>query len=89
MTGFLFGVSAVLVLDQAAPLVGFTPDGTNDVVQFALVQVHALDERERVELLVVRRRRRDLPQHLVGADHVHAGRERHVEWRGPIRSRGS
>ncbi|CCH88440.1 Sulphate transporter [Modestobacter italicus] len=34
MTGFLFGVSAVLVLDQLAPLVGYAPQGPNEVVQF-------------------------------------------------------
>jgi SulP family sulfate permease len=34
MTGFLFGVSAVLVLDQLAPLVGYVPQGRNEIVQF-------------------------------------------------------
>lgn len=34
MTGFLIGVAVVLVLDQAAPLVGFSPQGANEVVQF-------------------------------------------------------
>src|SRR5919199_4695822 len=33
MTGFLIGVAVVLVLDQLAPLVGFSPQGTNEVVQ--------------------------------------------------------
>lgn len=34
MTGFLIGVAVVLVLDQFAPLVGFSPRGGNEVVQF-------------------------------------------------------
>nr|WP_289017399.1 SulP family inorganic anion transporter [uncultured Ornithinimicrobium sp.] len=34
MTGFLFGVSGVLVLDQLAPLVGYQPDGPNELLQF-------------------------------------------------------
>lgn len=39
MTGFLIGVAVVLVLDQLAPLVGFSPRGANEVVQFVdLVQ---------------------------------------------------
>ncbi|WP_216326525.1 SulP family inorganic anion transporter [Deinococcus aestuarii] len=34
MTGFLTGVAAVLVLDQLAPLVGYSPRGANEIVQF-------------------------------------------------------
>lgn len=34
MTGFLTGVAAVLVLDQLAPLVGYSPRGSNEIVQF-------------------------------------------------------
>jgi SulP family sulfate permease len=34
MTGFLTGVAAVVVLDQLAPLVGYSPRGANEVVQF-------------------------------------------------------
>ena len=34
MTGFLFGVSGVLVLDQVAPLVGYQPTGPNELMQF-------------------------------------------------------
>ena len=34
MTGFLFGVSGVLVLDQVAPLVGYRPEGANELLQF-------------------------------------------------------
>ena len=34
MTGFLIGVAAVLVLDQLAPLVGLSPRGGNEIVQF-------------------------------------------------------
>ena len=34
MTGFLFGVSGVLVLDQLAPLVGYRPEGGNELLQF-------------------------------------------------------
>jgi SulP family sulfate permease len=41
MTGFLIGVAAVLVLDQLAPLVGFHPHGTNEVVQFVDLLAHA------------------------------------------------
>ena len=33
MTGFLIGVAVVLILDQLAPLVGFNPQGANEVVQ--------------------------------------------------------
>lgn len=34
MQGFLFGVSAVLFLDQLAPMVGYSPEGANELVQF-------------------------------------------------------
>lgn len=34
MQGFLFGVSAVLFLDQLAPMVGYSPEGPNEVAQF-------------------------------------------------------
>ncbi|HEY9505396.1 MAG TPA: SulP family inorganic anion transporter [Gemmatimonadales bacterium] len=34
MTGFLIGVAAVLVLDQLAPLAGYSPEGPNEVAQF-------------------------------------------------------
>lgn len=34
MQGFLFGVSLVLVLDQFAPMVGYSPEGSNEIVQF-------------------------------------------------------
>lgn len=34
MTGFLTGVAVVLVLDQLAPLVGFSAQGRNEIVQF-------------------------------------------------------
>jgi SulP family sulfate permease len=34
MTGFLIGVAVVLVLDQFAPLAGFSPQGGNEIVQF-------------------------------------------------------
>lgn len=34
MIGFLSGVAVVLVLDQLAPLVGLTPEGPNEVMQF-------------------------------------------------------
>lgn len=34
MTGFLIGVAVVLILDQLAPLVGYSPEGANEVVQF-------------------------------------------------------
>ena len=40
MTGFLIGVAAVLVLDQLAPLVGFSPSGGNEVVQFVDLLAH-------------------------------------------------
>jgi len=35
MTGFLIGVAVVLVLDQLAPLVGYQPEGGNELVQLA------------------------------------------------------
>lgn len=41
MTGFLFGVAAVLVLDQLAPLVGYSPRGANEVVQVIDLIAHA------------------------------------------------
>lgn len=41
MTGFLIGVAAVLVLDQIAPLVGFSPRGGNEIVQFVDLLAHA------------------------------------------------
>lgn len=34
MTGFLMGVAVVLILDQAAPLVGVNPDGGNEITRF-------------------------------------------------------
>ena len=34
MTGFLIGVAVVLILDQLAPLMGYTPGRGNEVVQF-------------------------------------------------------
>jgi SulP family sulfate permease len=40
MTGFLIGVAVVLILDQLAPLVGFSPQGGNEVVQFVDVLAH-------------------------------------------------
>jgi SulP family sulfate permease len=33
MTGFLIGVAVVLILDQMAPLVGFSPQGGNEIMQ--------------------------------------------------------
>jgi SulP family sulfate permease len=41
MTGFLIGVAVVLVLDQLAPLVGVSPQGPNEVVQFVDLLAHA------------------------------------------------
>ena len=41
MTGFLTGVAAVLILDQLAPLVGFSPQGSNEVVQFLDLLAHS------------------------------------------------
>jgi SulP family sulfate permease len=40
MTGFLIGVAVVLILDQLAPLAGFSPQGGNEVVQFADLLAH-------------------------------------------------
>lgn len=40
MTGFLIGVAVVLILDQLAPLVGFHPRGSNEVVQFVDLLAH-------------------------------------------------
>ena len=40
MTGFLIGVAFVLILDQLAPLVGFNPEGGNEVVQFLDLLAH-------------------------------------------------
>ena len=34
MTGFLIGVAVVLILDQIAPLVGYSPRGANEITQF-------------------------------------------------------
>lgn len=41
MTGFLIGVAVVLVLDQLAPLLGYSPQGANEVVQFFDLLWHA------------------------------------------------
>jgi SulP family sulfate permease len=43
MTGFLIGVAVVLVLDQLAPLVGYPPEGGNEVTQFLDLIAHAPD----------------------------------------------
>ena len=40
MTGFLSGVAVVLVLDQLAPLVGYSPEGSNELVQFIDLLAH-------------------------------------------------
>lgn len=40
MTGFLIGVAVVLILDQLAPLVGFSPQGGNEVLQFLDLLAH-------------------------------------------------
>jgi SulP family sulfate permease len=40
MTGFLIGVAVVLILDQLAPLVGFNPEGGNEIVQFLDLLAH-------------------------------------------------
>lgn len=40
MTGFLIGVAAVLVLDQLAPLVGYSPEGGNEVIQLVDLLAH-------------------------------------------------
>src|SRR5918997_148234 len=41
MTGFLIGVAVVLILDQLAPLVGYSPEGANEAVQFLDLLVHS------------------------------------------------
>jgi SulP family sulfate permease len=41
MTGFLIGVAVVLILDQLAPLVGVSPSGANEVLQFLDLLAHA------------------------------------------------
>ncbi|MDQ3930032.1 MAG: SulP family inorganic anion transporter, partial [Chloroflexota bacterium] len=40
MTGFLIGVAVVLIMDQLAPLVGFSPRPGNEVVQLADLLSH-------------------------------------------------
>jgi SulP family sulfate permease len=40
MTGFLIGVAVVLILDQFAPLVGYSPEEGNEVTQFIDVLLH-------------------------------------------------
>ena len=40
MTGFLSGVAVVLILDQLAPLVGYSPQGINELTRFADLLVH-------------------------------------------------
>jgi sulfate permease, SulP family len=40
MTGFLIGVAVVLIMDQLAPLVGFSPRGGNEVTQLADLVSH-------------------------------------------------
>jgi len=47
MTGFLTGVAVVLILSQAADLVGFKPNGGNEIIKFAdlLRNVEAFDGR--------------------------------------------
>jgi sulfate permease, SulP family len=42
MTGFLIGVAVVLILDQLAPLAGYSPQGGNEVVQFLDLLQHAM-----------------------------------------------
>jgi SulP family sulfate permease len=42
MTGFLIGVAVVLILDQLAPLVGYSPRGGNEVTQFLDLLRHAM-----------------------------------------------
>lgn len=41
MTGFLAGVAVLLVLDQSAALVGYSPSGANEVLQFIDLVAHA------------------------------------------------
>lgn len=45
MTGFLSGVAIVLVLDQLAPLVGYSPRGGSELVQFVdlIAHIHSFD----------------------------------------------
>jgi sulfate permease, SulP family len=43
MTGFLIGVAVVLVLDQLAPLVGYSARGANEVVQFVDLLRHVAE----------------------------------------------
>lgn len=40
MTGFLIGVAVVLILDQFAPLVGYSPEGANEIAQFVDILLH-------------------------------------------------
>lgn len=40
MQGFLFGVSLVLVLDQLAPMLGYSPKGDNEITQFIDLITH-------------------------------------------------
>ncbi|MGO4956517.1 SulP family inorganic anion transporter [Luteococcus sp. Sow4_B9] len=40
MQGFLFGVSLVLVLDQLAPMLGYSPKGSNEITQFIDLVTH-------------------------------------------------
>jgi SulP family sulfate permease len=40
MTGFLIGVAVVLILDQFAPLVGFSPQGANEIMQYLDLLAH-------------------------------------------------
>lgn len=40
MTGFLSGIAVVLVMDQLAPLVGYRPSGSNELVQIADLMAH-------------------------------------------------
>ncbi len=41
MTGFLIGVAVVLILDQLAPLLGFNPEGGNEIIQFFNLMANA------------------------------------------------
>lgn len=41
MTGFLMGVAVVLILDQLAPLLGFNPEGGNEIIQFLNLMANA------------------------------------------------
>jgi SulP family sulfate permease len=40
MTGFLIGVAVVLILDQTAPLVGYSPQGGNEIMQVVDLLTH-------------------------------------------------